>query len=47
MEKPEARQHQENQAAGTSQTFFWNVKSISLRSIIVPDILHTISLDML
>jgi len=47
MERWEARQYLEDRAVGTSEGLFWNMKRISARTIIVSDILHTISLGML
>jgi hypothetical protein len=45
-ERREARQYLEDQAVGTSEGVFWNVKCISPTTIIVPDILHTVYLGM-
>jgi len=47
MERHEARPYLGDQAVGTSEGIFWNMKCISPRTIIVPDILHSIHLGML
>jgi len=47
MERREARQYLEDQAVGTSEGVFWNMKCISPMTILVPDILHTVYLGML
>jgi hypothetical protein len=39
MERWKARQYQEDQAVGTSELIFWNMKCISPTTIRIPDIL--------
>jgi len=46
-ERREARQYLEHQAVWTSEGVLKNMKCISPTTIIIPDILHTIYLDML
>jgi hypothetical protein len=46
-ERREARQYLEDRVVGTSAGVFGNMKWISLTTIIIPDILHTVYLRML
>ena len=46
-ERWEATQYLEDAAVGRSDGVFLNMKHISLKAIIIPDILHTINLGML
>jgi len=46
-ERQEARHYLGNLAVGTSEGVLWNMKCISLMTIIVPDILHSVYLGML
>jgi len=45
-ERPEARHYLDDQAVRTSEGIFWNMKSISPTTIILPDILLTICLGL-
>ena len=46
-QRREARQYLEDRVVGTSEGVFWNMKCISLTTIILPDTLHTVYLGML
>jgi hypothetical protein len=46
-ERQEPRQYLEDQGFGTSEGVFWNMKCISPTTIIIPNILHTVSRGML
>jgi len=47
MERQEARQYLEDRVVGTSEGIFWNMQCISLTTIIIPNILHSIYLGVL